>query len=75
MPAELVQSDLSGGSLVQIVAEAAPKAFVISMHAVYRTDAPPGIAGRWFIDRLKEGAQGAATTKIPPRKSAVKKRT
>jgi hypothetical protein len=23
------------------------------MWAVYRTDSPPGPAGRWFIDRLK----------------------
>jgi hypothetical protein len=26
---------------------------VIEMWAVYRTDNPPGPAGRWFIDRLK----------------------
>ena len=68
MPAELVQSDLSRGSLVQIVTEDAPKGFVISMHAIYRTDAPPGIAGRWFIDRLKEGAEAAAHSKSRRRK-------
>jgi hypothetical protein len=27
---------------------------VIVMSAVYRTDNPPGPAGRWFIDRLKQ---------------------
>jgi DNA-binding transcriptional LysR family regulator len=69
MPAELVRSDLSRGSLVKIVAEDAPKGFVISMHAVYRAHAPPGIAGRWFIDQLKEGSDAAASSKIDRRKS------
>jgi hypothetical protein len=27
---------------------------VISMSAIYRTDSPPGPAGRWFIDYLKQ---------------------
>jgi DNA-binding transcriptional LysR family regulator len=57
MPAELVKSDLARGILVKIVAaDAPPKGFVLSMHAVYRTDTPPGIAARWFIDRLKQGS-------------------
>jgi DNA-binding transcriptional LysR family regulator len=60
MPAELVQSDLSRGSLVKIVAEHAPKGFVVSMRAAYRTDSPPGIAGRWFIERLKENSGAGA---------------
>jgi DNA-binding transcriptional LysR family regulator len=54
MPAERVQSDLARGILVKIVAaDAPPGGFALSMHAVYRTEAPPGIAARWFIDRLK----------------------
>jgi DNA-binding transcriptional LysR family regulator len=61
MPVELVRSDLSRGTLVKITPEDAPNGFVVSMSAVYRTDAPPGIAGRWFIDRLREGAEAAAT--------------
>ena len=57
MPAELIQSDLKRGTLVKIVAaDAPPKGFVMSMHAVYRTESPPGIAARWFIDRLKQGS-------------------
>jgi DNA-binding transcriptional LysR family regulator len=57
MPAELVQPDLQRGTLVKIiVADAPPKGFVLSMHAVYRSESPPGIAARWFIDRLKEGS-------------------
>src|SRR5580704_2679162 len=56
MPAQLVESDLARGILVRIVAQDAPLGgFVLPMHAVYRTDAPPGIAARWFIDRLRLG--------------------
>lgn len=73
MPADLVQSDLSRGSLVRIVTEDAPNGFVVSMRAVYRTDAPPGVAGRWFIDRLKEGSQ-APLGKIDRRKSGSRRR-
>jgi DNA-binding transcriptional LysR family regulator len=60
MPAERVQSDLARGTLVKIVAQDAPrKGYLISMHAVYRSEAPPGMAARWFIDRLKQGAEAA----------------
>lgn len=75
MPADLVQQDLSQGSLVKIVTEDAPSGFVVSMLAVYRTDAPPGIAGRWFIDQLKQGSQAAATKSIQGRKSGSKSGT
>jgi hypothetical protein len=69
MPAELVQSDLARGTLVKIVAaDAPPQGFVLSMHAVYRTEAPPGIAARWFIDRLKPGAEAPAVGKNSPPK-------
>jgi DNA-binding transcriptional LysR family regulator len=57
MPEELVRSDLSRGSLVKIILEDAPPAgLAVSMRAVYRTAAPPGIAARWLIERLKKGA-------------------
>jgi DNA-binding transcriptional LysR family regulator len=69
MPAELVEADLARGSLVKITAEDAPKGFVVSMRAAYRTDSPPGIAGRWFIERLKQGAEVAALTKPRPRRA------
>ncbi len=61
MPAELVQPDLTRGTLVKIVPEDAPNGFVVSMRAVYRTDAPPGLAGRWLIERLKHESETAAT--------------
>ena len=74
MPADLVQSDLSQGSLVRIVTEDAPQGFVVSMLAAYRTDAPPGIGARWFIDQLKQGSEAAATRKVRGRKSAASRR-
>jgi DNA-binding transcriptional LysR family regulator len=56
MPEELVRSDLARGSLVRIFLEDTPPAgFAVSMRTVYRTDAPPGIAARWLIERLKQG--------------------
>src|SRR5271170_5369027 len=55
VPLHLVEADLASGALVQIATEDAPPGgHVIAMWAVYRTDSPPGPAGRWFIDRLKQ---------------------
>lgn len=63
MPEELVRSDLARRSLVRIVLEDAPPAgFAVSMRAVYRTDAPPGIAARWLIERLKQGPGARAAS-------------
>ena len=74
MPAELVRSDLSRGTLVKIVAEDAPNGFVVAMSAVYRTEAPPGMAGRWFIDRLKQGSETEAAKPARRRKASGGKR-
>jgi DNA-binding transcriptional LysR family regulator len=55
MPLHVVEADLASGELVQISAEETPPdGHVITMSAVYRTDSPPGPAGRWFIDQLKQ---------------------
>jgi DNA-binding transcriptional LysR family regulator len=54
MPLHTIQADLASGALVEIMAEDAPPGgHVTEMGAIYRTDSPPGPAGRWFIDRLK----------------------
>lgn len=56
MPREMVQRDLDSGELVQLSLEVhQPSTPSIAMYAVYRGDAPPGPAGRWFIARLKGG--------------------
>src|ERR1700674_3501741 len=55
LPLHLIEADLASGALVEITTEDAPRGGrLIEMGAVYRTDSPPGPAGRWFIDRLKQ---------------------
>jgi len=55
LPLHVIEPDLASGALVQIILEdAPPEGFVIAMSAIYRTDNPPGPAGRWFIERLKQ---------------------
>jgi DNA-binding transcriptional LysR family regulator len=57
MPLHVIEADLASGALVEIMPEDAPPGGnVIAMEAVYRTDSPPGPAGRWFIERLKQGS-------------------
>jgi len=54
LPLHVIEADLASGTLVEITTEDAPQGGrLIEMWAVYRTDSPPGPAGRWFIDRLK----------------------
>jgi DNA-binding transcriptional LysR family regulator len=55
MPLHTIEADLASGALVEIIAEDTPAGgHVVEMEAIYRTDSPPGPAGRWFIDRLKQ---------------------
>jgi DNA-binding transcriptional LysR family regulator len=55
MPQHVVEADLASGELVQIFAEELPPgAHAVAMSAIYRTDSPPGPAGRWLIDHLKQ---------------------
>lgn len=56
MPLPMVEEDLRGGDLVQLELESNPLVgSAFSMKAVHRKDEPPGPAGRWFIERLREG--------------------
>jgi len=55
LPLHVIEADLASGALVQIVLEdAPPEGFVMVMSAINRTDSPPGPAGRWFMERLKQ---------------------
>jgi DNA-binding transcriptional LysR family regulator len=55
MPLHMIEADLATGTLVKIAVDSAPPdGLVMEMSAIYRTDRPPGPAGRWFIDRLKD---------------------
>jgi len=54
MPVGVVEADLASGSLVKIRIEDVPEGhLVMTMSAVFKTDTPPGPAGRWLIERLK----------------------
>ena len=55
MPLLAIQEDIASGRLAELVIEDAPKGgFIMPMSAVYPSGAPPGPAGRWLIDRLKQ---------------------
>lgn len=55
MPLHVVERDLASGALVQISAEdSPPRGHTIEMSALYRMDSPPGVVGRWLIDRLTQ---------------------
>jgi DNA-binding transcriptional LysR family regulator len=65
MPLHAIEADLASGALVEIATEEVPVGGrLIEMWAVYRTDSPPGPAGRWFIERLK---QALPAQQMPPR--------
>jgi len=51
----MVEADLASGALVQIAPEDSPVFnSTIPVSAVYRTDNPPGPAGRWLTEHLKQ---------------------
>jgi DNA-binding transcriptional LysR family regulator len=61
MPFNVIAADFVDGSLVSLSLEdAAPQGFTMPMSAVFPTAAAPGPAGRWLIDRLKQGYRTAA---------------
>jgi DNA-binding transcriptional LysR family regulator len=58
MPSDRVEADLEAGRLVEIKLSDAPAGgFIMPWYAAHRPDTPPGPAGRWLIDRLKETAE------------------
>jgi DNA-binding transcriptional LysR family regulator len=55
MPLHIVKADIEQGSLVPIEMMVHPTlGSGFSMHAIHLKEQPPGPAGRWFIDRLKQ---------------------
>ena len=58
MPMDVVEADLKDGRLVEIRIEDAPgPRNIMVMSVFYRSEAPPGPAGRWLIERLKRAAE------------------
>ncbi len=57
MPLHTVEADIESGRLVELKIEDVPSGgFKMPMFAVYRSDNPPGPAGRWLAERLKTGS-------------------
>jgi len=54
MPFHLVEQDLAAGRLVLLRQQDGPGDVSAPMRAVHRADRPPGPAGRWLIERLRE---------------------
>jgi len=54
MPLHMVEKDIASGSLVVLNADDVPPGgYMLTMSAYHRTSDPPGPAGRWLIDHLK----------------------
>jgi DNA-binding transcriptional LysR family regulator len=55
MPLHMVEKDIASGSLVVLNADDVPPGgYMLTMSAYHRTADPPGPAGRWLIDHLKD---------------------
>jgi DNA-binding transcriptional LysR family regulator len=68
MPLHVIEADLASGKLVEITTEDAPRGGrSIEMWAIYRADSPPGPAGRWFIERLKQEQAPPPPKQLPSR--------
>lgn len=62
MPIAVVASDVSSGLLVPLeLEETRPVGYEMQMSIIYPDAAPPGIAGRWLIDRMKVAGGAEAT--------------
>jgi DNA-binding transcriptional LysR family regulator len=59
MPYAMVERDIAAGRLKILQLQDLPMlSETMQMLATYRTDSPPGPAGRWFLEQLKELAKG-----------------
>jgi DNA-binding transcriptional LysR family regulator len=55
MPLHAVKQDLLEGRLIKLsIEDLAEESLILPMSAVYLTAKPPGPAGRWLIERLKQ---------------------
>jgi DNA-binding transcriptional LysR family regulator len=66
MPLHAVKQDLVEGRLVKLsIEDLAEESLVLPMSAAYLTAKPPGPAGRWLIERLKQcSGQRAAAPQV-----------
>jgi DNA-binding transcriptional LysR family regulator len=68
MPEPMVREDLKGGRLVRLDMREYRDGFM-RLHAIYRTDTPPGPAGSWLIARFE--AQAAKEAEAADRPTVV----
>jgi len=55
MPLHAVKADLAEGRLVMLsIEDMSTESLILPMSAVYLTANPPGPAGRWLIERLRQ---------------------
>jgi DNA-binding transcriptional LysR family regulator len=67
MPLHVVRRDLEEKRLCVLPIEDVPfDGLMLSMSVVWQTKAPPGPAGRWFIERLKQIPVTAGKVPKPP---------
>jgi len=77
MPLHVVRKDLAEGRLsVLPIEDVPPDGLILTMSVVWQTKSPPGPAGRWFVDRLKQIPVDTGKVPKPPaiRKSVTKKK-
>ena len=76
MPLHVVQQDLEEGRLAILpIEDVPPGGLPLTISAVWQTKSPPGPAGRWFIERLKEIPLPVPTARLQkPRRVAKKAR-
>ena len=77
MPLHMVENDIASGSLV-VLDLVGMSGSALTMSAYHQPPEPPGPAGRWFIDHLRnlwERPVGRASDRSPnrPRKTAAKR--
>jgi DNA-binding transcriptional LysR family regulator len=60
MPEPTVREDIAAGRLVRLEPEGRQGAY--PLHVMYRSDHPPGKAGRWLIQHFQDQAADTAAT-------------
>ena len=64
MPLHMVENDIASGTLVVLDVDDMPRGgFMLTMSAYHQASEPPGPAGRWFIDHLKQLWEQASAVK------------
>ena len=65
MPEPMVREDVEAGRLVRLDMREYKDGFM-RLHAIYRTDTPPGPAGSWLIARFEAQAEAAPLVPLQP---------